>query len=107
MQYKVYISGVLVTYTDGVDTFRDGSRAGTWVTDHTLTPTGFGGTEGTDWENLEMIDAEDGIGIDTFRDGIRDGTYVIDKTLTATGFAGAESIDEGVTGYWINLYPLL
>lgn len=45
-------------------------------------------------------------GVDTFRDGVRDSAYVIDKTLTVTGFAGAESVDEGVTGDWINLEKL-
>jgi hypothetical protein len=105
-QYAIYTSGVTVEYTDGVDVFRDGSRAGTWVTDKTLTVTGFAGSENTDWLNIETLDTDGGIGIDTFRDGVRDGTYVIDKTLTATGFAGAESLDEGVTGDWINLYPL-
>ena len=44
--------------------------------------------------------------VDTFRDGVRDGAYVIDKTLTPTGFAGSESVDEGVTGDWINIEKL-
>jgi hypothetical protein len=105
-QYQIYTSGVQVTYTDGVDTFREGSRAGVWATDHTLTATGFAGAENTDWENIATLDAEGGIGIDTFRDGVRDGNYIVDKTLTATGFSGTESLDEGATGDWINLYPL-
>jgi hypothetical protein len=105
-QYTTYTTGVTVTYTDGVNIFRDGSRAGTWVTDHTLTLTGFAGAENTDWENLEMQDADGGIGIDTFRDGMRGGAYVIDKTLTVSGFSGSESIDEGLTGDWINIQTL-
>lgn len=44
-----------VTYTDGVDTFRDGVRDGTYVIDKALTPLGFGGTEGIDWENVEAV----------------------------------------------------
>jgi len=47
MQYQVY--------TDGVDTYRDGVRAGAYVIDHALTATGFAGTEGVDWENIETI----------------------------------------------------
>ena len=45
-------------------------------------------------------------GVDTFRDGVRSGAYVIDKALTVTGFAGSESVDEGVTGDWVNLEKL-
>jgi hypothetical protein len=105
-QYVEYTTGVTITYTDGVDIFRDGSRDGTWVTDHTLTPTGFAGAENTDWENIEMQDTDGGIGIDTFRDGIRSECYVIDKTLTISGFLGDESLDEGLTGDWINIQTL-
>jgi hypothetical protein len=48
-------------YTDGVDTFRNGVRSGAFVTDKTLTVTGFAGAESTDegvtgdWINLESI----------------------------------------------------
>jgi hypothetical protein len=106
-QYTIYASGTTVTYTDGVNTFRDGSRAGTWVTDHTLSGTGFVGTENIDWENLETQDADGGIGIDTFRDGMRGGAYVIDKILTVSGFSGSESLDGGLTGDWINIQTLI
>jgi hypothetical protein len=105
-QYVTFTTGVTVTYTDGVNTFRDGSRAGTWVTDWTLTLTGFAGAENTDWENLEMLDADGGIGVDTFRDGVRSDAYVIDKALNGTGFAGSESLDNGLTGDWINIQTL-
>ena len=105
-QYHIYLSGETLTYTDNVDTFRDGSRGGVYVIDKELTPTGFAGSENTDWMNIETLDAEGGIGVDSFRDGVRDGSYVIDKALTVIGFTGSESLDNGVTGDWINLYPL-
>ena len=97
VQYVTYTSGTLVEYTDGVDTFRDGSFGSVYVVEY---------LDGASWDDLETLDATGGIGIDTFRDGVRDGTYVIDKALNATGFAGVESLDGGVTGDWINLYPL-
>lgn len=96
-QYVTYTSGITVEYTDGVDTFRDGSVGGSFVTEY---------LDGASWSTLEMLDAEGGIGIDTFRDGIRDNAYVVDKTLTSTGFSGVESLDEGLTGDWINLLKL-
>lgn len=34
----------------------------------------------------------------------RAGNMCIDAELTATGFAGTESVDEGVTGDWINRF---
>jgi hypothetical protein len=101
-QYSVYTTGVLTTYTDGVDTFRDGERGGNYVIDKALTPTGFAGAENTDWINRETQHADNG-GLDVFRDGVRNGGYVIDETLTATGFSGVETTDEGLTGDWINM----
>lgn len=97
MQYQVYTSGVLVTYTDGVDTFRNGSRGGVFVTDKTLTALGFSGAENTDWINLESFDSDGGVGLDEFRDGVRNFCYVIDKVLDATGFFGTEDIN------WVNI----
>lgn len=38
-----------------------------------------------------------------FRTGSRDKNFVIDKALTPLGFDGVESIDEGVTGDWMNI----
>jgi len=38
-----------------------------------------------------------------YRDGVRSGKFVIDKALTALGFGGTESVDEGITGDWLNL----
>lgn len=35
------------------------------------------------------------------RDGARDSAYVLDIELTPLGFSGVESVDEGVTGDWI------
>lgn len=46
---------------------------------------------------------EDPITGDEYRDGVRSGKFVIDKELTELGFSGTESVDEGVTGDWINL----
>ena len=40
-------------YTDNSITFRDGVRNGAYVIDKALTLTGFSGTEGIDWENIE------------------------------------------------------
>lgn len=37
-------------YTDGVDIYRQGVRGGSFVTDKTITPIGFDGTEDVDWE---------------------------------------------------------
>jgi hypothetical protein len=39
-------------YTDGAKTYRDGVRDGCYVVDVEITPTGFDGIEGIDWENL-------------------------------------------------------
>lgn len=38
-----------------------------------------------------------------FRIGARNSQYVIDKELTVTGFSGTQSIDDGLTGDWINI----
>jgi len=46
---------------------------------------------------------EDPITGDEYRDGVRDGKFVIDQALTPLGFDGSESVDEGVTGDWLNL----
>jgi hypothetical protein len=93
-QYALYTNSVLVEYTDGVDTFRDGSVGSSFITEH---------LDGGSWDTLESLN--DG-GLTIFRDGIRNKCYVIDQTLTATGFSGVESTDEGVTGDWINLENL-
>ena len=42
-------------------------------------------------------------GSDIYRKGVRFGSFVIDYALTVTGFAGDESLDDGLTGDWINL----
>jgi hypothetical protein len=97
MQYVTFVPGVLVTYTDGVDIYRDGSRGGNYVIDKTLTVLGFAGAENTDWVNIETLS---GGGLATFRDGIRGGAYVIDETLTGGGFSGTEDID------WTNIETL-
>lgn len=44
-----------VLYTDGTTLFRDGVRDGAFVTDKALTATGFAGTEGVDWINIETL----------------------------------------------------
>ena len=38
-----------------------------------------------------------------YRTGVRNGQLVTDKELTEVGFDGAESVDDGVTGDWINV----
>ena len=43
--YRYYYSGAVF--------FRSGIRGGVWCLDKTLTPTGFAGSEDTDWTNLE------------------------------------------------------
>jgi len=100
-QYVIFTDGIYVTYTDGVDIFRDGSRGGAFVTDQTLTTTGFAGAENTDWINVDSN--TNPLGLNVFRDGVRDGCYVKDQTLTGTGFSGVESLDNGVTNDWVNL----
>lgn len=50
MQYQIY--------TDGTTTYRDGVRDGKYVIDKALTATGFSGTEGIDWENVEIAERE-------------------------------------------------
>jgi hypothetical protein len=96
-QYALFPAGTLVTYTDGVDTYRDGSRGGSYVIDKTITALGFAGAENTDWENVETLS---GGGLASFRDGVRFAAYVIDETLTATGFSGIEDVD------WTNVETL-
>jgi len=48
MQYKYYI--------DGDTEYRTGTRDGEYVIDKKLTSTGWGGTEGTDWENVSGME---------------------------------------------------
>jgi hypothetical protein len=92
-QYVTYNPDTYVEYTDGVSTFRQGSRDGNFVTDQVITLTGFDGTEGVDWENIEEITYSGSTGI--WRDGVRGGMFVIDTAITGTGFAGAENTDWG------------
>lgn len=42
-------------YTDGNAIWRKGFRGYSYVIDKALTPTGFSGTENTDWENVYNI----------------------------------------------------
>lgn len=39
-----------VEYTDGINTVRDGVRDGEYVLDYIITPLGFAGTKGIDWD---------------------------------------------------------
>ena len=118
MQYQVY-DNVLIEYTDGVNTFRDGSRGGAFVTDVELSATGFSGAETTDegvtgdWMNISdyngSTDANpspDPSPLGVYRDGITGGVFVTDMTLTATGFDGDESLDDGLTGDWFHIKEL-
>lgn len=113
-QYVIY-DNVLVEYTDGVNTFRDGSRNGSFVTDMELNATGFNGVESTDggltgdWANMTEFNGAtlyDPSPSGVYRDGIRDGVFVTDMTLTTTGFAGTESLDDGLTGDWLHIKDL-
>jgi hypothetical protein len=97
MQYREYTNSELVEYTDGVDTFRDGSLGGSYVIEK---------LNGASWDDIEALVVDGGLGLTTFRDGIRSDCYVVDQTLTVTGFLGIESTDEGLTGDWINLEKL-
>ena len=45
-QYSIYIEPIIGA------SYRDGVRDETYVIDKALTPTGFAGTEGIDWENI-------------------------------------------------------
>ena len=51
----------------------------------------------------QYTEYEDPITGDIYRDGVRDGKFVIDTTLTPLGFNGSESVDEGLSGDWMNL----
>jgi len=41
-----------IYYTDGIAYYRKGVRDYSFIIDKTLTPTGFSGSENTDWENI-------------------------------------------------------
>ncbi len=97
-QYVTYLLNELVEYTDGTETYREGSRNNTFVLDKEITGLGFSGVEDTDWENLWSKVNTGLTGV--FRDGVRDGAYVIDEALTGTAFAGTENVD------WINVETL-
>ena len=114
MQYTIY-DNALIEYTDGVTTFRDGSRGGSFVTDVALTVTGFAGTESTDegvtgdWMNLSEfngITLYDPSPSGIYRDGVRGGEFVVDMALTLMGFDGDESLDDGLTGDWVHIKDL-
>ena len=118
MQYKVY-DNITVEYTDGLNTFQDGSRNGSFVIDVELTVTGFGGTKSTDegvtgdWMNLIEYNGTTGTNpspdpspLGVYRDGVRGGVFITDMALTATGFDGEESLDDGLTGDWLHIKEL-
>jgi hypothetical protein len=97
-QYVTYALNELVEYTDGTETYREGSRNNSFVLDKEITALGFSGVENNDWENLW---SKVSVGLTgKFRDGVRSGAYVIDETITGTGFAGTENVD------WINVETL-
>jgi hypothetical protein len=97
-QYVTYNPDTYVEYTDGVSTFRQGSRDDNFVTDKTITANGFDGTENVDWENIEEVVYSGTTGV--WRDGVRGGMFIIDTELTSTGFAGTVNID------WCNVDSL-
>lgn len=45
-------------------------------------------------------------GVSSFRIRSYNSKLCTDMALTPTGFAGTESLDEGVTGDWINIESL-
>jgi len=45
-----------VYYTDGTTIIRKGVRDSIFVVDIALTPTGFTGSEGSDWECIKMVE---------------------------------------------------
>lgn len=52
----VYSEDLLIINIDsGVTGYRQQVRDGALMIDHVLTETGFAGTEGTDWENVEKL----------------------------------------------------
>jgi head-tail adaptor len=71
---------------------REEVRDGIYYVDIALTPTGFDGDEGTDWEVFMGITI-DGLGV--YREEVRAGCWCVDETLTPTGFDGDEDIDWG------------
>jgi hypothetical protein len=96
-QYVTFNDNDLIEYTDGVDTFRDGSEGGMFILEV---------LDGASWTTLETMEHESCPGTNVFRDGPRGGAWCTDQALTLIGFAGVESLDEGITGDWINLEKL-
>jgi hypothetical protein len=97
-QYVTYQPNTYIEYTDGMDTFRQGSRDNSFVTDRRITIVGFDGTIDLDWENIETVLGQGTLGV--FRDGVRTSKFILDEALTGTGFAGSENTD------WVNLISL-
>jgi uncharacterized protein (TIGR02145 family) len=51
----ITVGTTYVSYTDGVDTYRKGVRSHAFVIDVVLTPLGFSGIKGIDWENIKTV----------------------------------------------------
>ena len=88
-QYSTIESGFPLTLA-GASRFRYTVESGTLYLRQTITGTGFAGTEGIDWGDIE--DYQD-LGGGVWRLGVRDTYWVMDCTVTATGFSGTEGVD--------------
>jgi len=101
-QYQIFTDGQLIEYTDGVAIYRNGSLNKSFVLLKAITTLGFDGIEDTDWITLYALSAIGTLGV--FRNGVRGGDFVLDEAMTALAFDGVESLDEGLTGDWIEIY---
>lgn len=81
--------GLKETYDDSTTQVRKRVLGNSLYIDVTLTPTGFSGSEGIDWETRIVHTGQN----NRFRMGYRDGIFAIDCTITGTGFSGSEDID--------------
>lgn len=98
-QYQIYNTGTYIEYSDGVNTYRIGSRSNKLVTDKELYLGGFNDLEGIGWINREeKIHA---LSTGVWRDGVRDTMFCIDTELNVMGFDGIKSTDNGLTGDWL------
>lgn len=89
-QYIIIEAGTPSDFTDGTDSFRYIVIGGVLHLRQTITETGFGGSEGTDWDDIEEY-PDSGGGV--WRMGVRDLEWILDCTITGTGFSGAEDGD--------------
>ena len=90
-QYTTIVHEAYLDLSDGIDSFRYINLSGILYLRQAITPTGFSGAEGVDWDDIEDYPSSGG-GI--WRIGVRSLFWVMDCTITiGAGFAGTENID--------------